>query len=60
MSEKTMEPILLPQENRFTLFPIKHLDIWKMYKKAEASFWTAEEMDLSKDCNDWNYELTQN
>ena len=59
MSEKTMEPILLPQENRFTLFPIKHLDIWKMYKKAEASFWTAEEMDLSKDCNDWNYELSQ-
>ena len=58
MSEITKEPILLPQENRFTLFPIKHADIWKMYKKAEASFWTAEEMDLSKDCNDWNDKLT--
>jgi len=47
------EPLLEANSNRFTLFPIKHNEIWKMYKKAEASFWTAEEMDLSKDKNDW-------
>jgi len=49
-----MEPLLAENDNRFTLFPIKHADIWKMYKKAEASFWTAEEIDLSKDNNDWD------
>ena len=48
------EPLLCDNENRFTLFPIKYPDIWKTYKKAEASFWTAEEIDLSKDKNDWN------
>ena len=53
MQYKEIEPLLAPQTNRFTLFPIKHDDIWKMYKKAEASFWTAEEIDLSKDLNDW-------
>lgn len=36
------------------LFPIKYQDIWQFYKKAEASFWTAEEVDLSKDLSDWN------
>ena len=39
--------------NRFVLFPIQHADVWAMYKKAEASFWTAEELDLSKDHTDW-------
>ena len=58
MTDSEMEPLLAPQDNRFTLFPIKHEDIWKMYKKAEASFWTAEEMDLSKDKNDWDNKLT--
>ena len=33
------------------------LQIWQMYKKAEASFWTAEEIDLSKDLDDWNNKL---
>jgi len=47
------EPLLADNPNRFTLFPIKHNEIWKMYKTAEACFWTAEEMDLSKDKNDW-------
>ena len=47
------EPLLATNPNRFTLFPIKYNEIWKMYKKAEACFWTAEEMDLSKDKNDW-------
>ena len=35
------------------VFPIEYHDIWQMYKKAEASFWTAEEVDLSKDIQDW-------
>tara|TARA_Y100000991_G_scaffold214806_1_gene203426 strand:- start:555 stop:1556 length:1002 start_codon:yes stop_codon:yes gene_type:complete len=55
LSEKTkQEPILSTIDNRYTLFPIKYPEIWEMYKKAEASFWTAEEIDLSKDKNDWN------
>ena len=47
------EPLLLENKNRFVLFPIEHDDIWKMYKQAEASFWTAEEIDLSADMADW-------
>ncbi|KAA8498304.1 Ribonucleoside-diphosphate reductase small chain [Porphyridium purpureum] len=39
--------------DRYTLFPIRHHDIWKMYKKHEASFWTAEEIDLSSDLLQW-------
>jgi ribonucleoside-diphosphate reductase beta chain len=48
------EPILKENKNRFVLFPIRHSDIWEFYKKAEASFWTAEEIDLSQDLTDWN------
>ncbi|MBM3164571.1 MAG: ribonucleotide-diphosphate reductase subunit beta [Bacteroidetes bacterium] len=48
-----MEPILRENKNRFVLFPIEHNDIWSFYKKAEASFWTAEEIDLSQDLTDW-------
>jgi len=48
-----MEPILTENKNRFVLFPIQHADIWQMYKQAEASFWTAEEIDLSQDQKDW-------
>jgi ribonucleotide reductase beta subunit family protein with ferritin-like domain len=48
-----MDPMLLENPNRFVLFPIQHQDIWDMYKKAEACFWTAEEIDLSKDKADW-------
>ncbi len=47
------EPLLRENKGRFVLFPIKHDDIWKFYKKAEASFWTAEEIDLSQDLTDW-------
>ena len=47
------EPLLKPNPHRFVLFPIKYHDIWRMYKKAEASFWTAEEVDLSKDITQW-------
>lgn len=47
------EPILKENKDRFVLFPIQHDDIWQFYKKAEASFWTAEEIDLSQDLKDW-------
>ena len=47
------EPLLRPNPRRFVIFPIKYHDIWQMYKKAEASFWTAEEVDLSKDQIHW-------
>lgn len=49
----TEEPILQENSGRFVLFPIQHDDIWQFYKKAEASFWTAEEIDLSQDLTDW-------
>jgi len=47
------EPILKENKDRFVLFPIRHHDVWKFYKQAEASFWTAEEIDLSHDLRDW-------
>lgn len=48
------EPLLTPNPKRFVLFPIQHDDVWQMYKQAEASFWTAEEIDLTQDLMDWN------
>lgn len=51
------EPILKENAQRFVLFPIKYHEIWQMYKKAEASFWTAEEIDLGKDIHDWENRL---
>jgi len=47
------EPLLIEDKSRFVLFPIKHQDIWDFYKKAGASFWTAEEIDLASDTKDW-------
>ena len=49
-----MEPLLAENPNRFVLFPIQNPQVWEFYKKAEASFWTAEEIDLSQDQKDWN------
>lgn len=54
------EPILEDNPNRFVLFPIKHDDIWKFYKQSEASFWTAEEIDLNQDISDWENKLNDN
>ncbi len=51
------EPILVENKDRFVLFPITHKEMWDMYKKAEASFWTAEEIDLSPDMVDWSEKL---
>jgi len=48
-----MEPFLTKDPSRLHLFPIKYNDIWEMYKKAVASFWTTEEVDCSKDLKDW-------
>jgi len=47
------EPLLRENDQRFVLFPLTFPDIWKMYKQHEASFWTAEEIDLSSDKQDW-------
>jgi len=47
------EPMLLPTLDRFTVFPIEHEHLWAMYKKAQMSNWTAEEIDFSKDMDDW-------
>ncbi|RZK30680.1 MAG: ribonucleoside-diphosphate reductase, partial [Hymenobacter sp.] len=49
-----MEPLLAENPNRFVLFPIQNPEVWEFYKKAEASFWTAEEIDLGQDQKDWN------
>lgn len=53
-NELMEEPILKENKDRFVLFPIQKDDIWQFYKKAQASFWTAEEIDLSQDLKDWN------
>ena len=53
MSVKIIEPLLAPDDNRFVMFPIKHNDIWEMYKKQVDCFWRAEEIDLSKDLSNW-------
>ena len=55
-----IEPILAENKDRFVIFPIKHNDIWEFYKKSEASFWTAEEIDLSNDTADWENKLSDN
>jgi ribonucleoside-diphosphate reductase beta chain len=51
------EPILANNPGRFVIFPIEHHDIWNRYKEQEACIWTAEEIDLSADLNDWRNKL---
>ena len=48
------EPMCKENPNRFVIFPIQNDEVWQMYKKAEASFWTAEELDLNHDQKDWD------
>jgi ribonucleoside-diphosphate reductase beta chain len=60
MNMAQVEPILEGNNSRFVLFPIQHDDIWQFYKKAEASFWTAEEIDLQQDLVDWESKLNDN
>ncbi|KAG2301539.1 hypothetical protein Bca52824_030190 [Brassica carinata] len=57
MPSMAEEPLLTPTPDRFCMFPIHYPQIWEMYKKAEASFWTAEEVDLSQDPRDWEENL---
>ena len=52
-----MEHILQENKDRFVMFPLKYHDIWEMYKTAEHSFWTAEEIDLASDMVDWDEKL---
>lgn len=56
----TKEFLLEENKDRFVLFPIKQHEIWNMYKKAEQSFWVAEEVDLSPDIMDWEKKLNDN
>lgn len=55
-----IEPICRTDDNgsRFSLFPIEYADLWSMYKQHVASFWTADEIDLSADLTDWHDKLT--
>jgi len=48
----------MEDKSRFVLFPIKYSDVWDMYKKAQASFWSTEEVDLAADIKQWEYDLT--
>ena len=57
--EREREPLLRENKKRFVLFPIQYDDIWEMYKKAQASFWAVEEVDLGHDLKDWE-KLTDN
>ncbi len=57
LSTEFVEPMLKENLDRFVLFPIEHADIWEMYKQHAASFWTAEEIDLAEDLDDWNNKL---
>ena len=59
MENENIEVLLSEEEKRYVIFPIKHDEVWKMYKKAEANFWTAEEIDLSKDLNDFNEKMNE-
>ena len=48
-----LEPLLSPEEQRYALFPIRYQKTYDFYKRAEASFWVAGEVDLSRDPRDW-------
>ncbi len=56
-AQADLEPLLRENKDRFVIFPIQHNDIWSFYKKHEASFWTAEEIDLHADLVDWATKL---
>lgn len=60
MSKQIIEPLLIPNDNRYVIFPIEDQEIYKMYNKQVDCFWRAEEIDLSKDLTDWDNKMTQN
>src|SRR6186713_3019539 len=47
------ELLLRENKDRFVLLPINYPKVWEKYKQHEASFWTAEEIDLGSDLKDW-------
>jgi len=53
------EPLLTKEENRFVVYPIKHLDVWTAYKNQVAHFWTAEELEFNQDVVDWEEKLNE-
>lgn len=53
------EPILKENPDRFVIFPIQHQELWEEYKKQQACIWTAEEIDLSADLDDWRNVLNE-
>jgi ribonucleotide reductase beta subunit family protein with ferritin-like domain/glutaredoxin len=55
-----VDPLLHKTSDRFTVFPIRYPSLWSLYKKAQGSNWTAEEIDLGGDMNDWNNVMTEN
>lgn len=54
------EPLLIENKDRFVLLPINYHDIWQMYKKHQSTYWVAEEIDLLKDIDHWNKDLSPN
>jgi len=62
VAQKVEENTILtdPRNARFTMFPVKYTDLWEMYKKSVASFWTVEEVDLTADVKDWEHSLNAN
>jgi len=54
MLSKQVEPLLVPDDNRYVMFPICHDDIWQMYEKQIDCFWRPQEIDLTKDIGHWN------
>jgi ribonucleotide reductase beta subunit family protein with ferritin-like domain len=52
-SKELVEPLLIPDEGRYVMFPIKYNDVWNMYKKQMDSFWRCEEINMSKDLGEW-------
>jgi ribonucleotide reductase beta subunit family protein with ferritin-like domain len=59
MNNNIQEPLLNESNDRYVMFPIQNDAIWKMYKKQMDCFWRAEEIDLSRDIDDWE-KLTDN
>ena len=60
ISSELVDEILLREEQRYTLHPIKYPQIFDMYKQFLACFWIASEVDLSKDKSDWTNKLSDN
>jgi len=58
--DKNKEELLIENNNRFVLFPIKYLDIWEMYKLALSAFWTVDELDFTVDQIHWEEKLNDN